>query len=73
MRANVGVVIPLCLLINVCGHCQRKHKTEHYAFRCPLLHVSAVVGHYEVDFAAACMENNTDVETSPSQLINRNT
>jgi len=27
MRANVGVVILLCLLINICIYCQCKHNS----------------------------------------------
>jgi hypothetical protein len=45
---------------------------EGCAFRCHLLHVSADVGHHQVDFTT-CKEKNSEVEASPTQLIHWNT
>ena len=45
---------------------------QHYTFNSHLLHVSAVFGHHQVDFTT-CLDENTEVEASPLQLIHLNT
>ena len=42
---------------------------ENQTFKYPqLLHVSAIFDQHVVVFAITCMENNTEVKTSPLQL-----
>jgi len=45
----------LCLLS------ARTQRVEHCTFSSHLLHVSAFLGHHQVDFTITCMEKNTEV------------
>jgi hypothetical protein len=48
---------------------ERKTNLESCTFSCYLLHVSAVFVHNKVDFTTKYVENNTEVQVPPSQLI----
>lgn len=48
---------------------ERTQILERCTFICHLRHVSAVVGQHQVDFTTTYMGNNSEVETSPSQLL----
>jgi len=60
------IVIPLCLLINVCIYCYCENnlqKINIWVFICHLLHGSAVFSHHQI-FTATYMKKNTVVGAS---------